>query len=232
VVTTADELYAFLTDGEDGCTCRPDLQELVQAFQEAYDAQPGQAGAIPTHGYLDSATATALASQTGHWLPPCYGALSARCGEVPATGMVPRTASPSLGTWTAGGCRPWDLGEPDGRRTCTELTLARSRSGSTAETREAMSRLKAEARATCRNTGTARLIQDQVYDERGCPTEHRIAACPVADRNEPRAVKTEWFYEGAGPVEQLRGLCARAGGVLVLASASSAGAGWSAQAGP
>ncbi len=210
----ATTLRAFLEDGEDGCTCRSDLRELVRGFQEAHNRDPSgrgprspnpATGPVPTHGYLEPSTASALAAYTGAWLTPCYGAFTSRCGDVPPDACVEGPVPASGG----GGCLPWNFGTPQGGTTCREI-----RPVSDADATE-VERLKARLRAACGDHRVARLVQDWVYDERGCPADGRVAGCRASDPGDPQAAWIEWFYGPARTVDDVRALCGDSGRTLV-----------------
>jgi len=227
--TAAAALSAFLADGEDGCTCGPDLRELVGAFQDAHDADPSgrgppgvhpATGPVPTHGYLETSTAKALAAYSGRWFPPCYGAFNSRCGDVPAAEpLAPRPAdarvSGTVQPRSTGGCLPWNFGAPDGGATCHEATW-RTGAATGATDDPAMIRLRAQARAACGDSRAAQLVHDWVFDERGCPAQGRIAGCRETDRSDPRIARLEWFYDGAGRIEDVQARCGESGRTLVL----------------
>jgi hypothetical protein len=214
----AARLYGFLTDGEDGCTCELDLRNVTRAFQLAYDDDPlrrPRAGSNPgegteplaTDGYVDTSTAGALASYSGHWLEPCYGAWNARCGDVPS----PRSASaaavagrhPTAGRTSTGidACWSATLGRPGSLATCVEIRAASVTDATT------LAKLGSGARAACGDAAAPQLIHEWIYNERGCPRDNRIAACSAADPGDPRIATVEWFYEGAGDVEEVRQRC-------------------------
>ena len=236
---TAAVLFAFLNDGEDGCTCRSDLRSLVKTFQEAHNvdtlgrgprsASPAT-GALPTHGYFESSTAAALALYSGQWQVPCYGDLGSRCGDVPAasastagaTDVLVAAGEPDVITAagtsarSGGGCRPWDFGVPGGGATCNEVLLLDDAARSTDDTAGATTTLQAQSRAACGNGRAGRLIQDRVYDARGCPADNRLAGCGATDTVDPRIVRVEWFYAGTESVDQVRERCTKSNRALVL----------------
>ena len=221
-------LYWFLTDAEDGCTCRADLWEVTRAFQEAHNTDPlgkgprsptPATGPIPTDGYLEASTAKALALYSGHWLAPCYGSFNAGCGEVPgqdASTTPPAEVDAASGRpKSGGGCRAVDFGEPDGGVSCTEVVLMSSDAAPNAADDEKIARLEAQARAGCGTPQVARLIPDWVFDPRGCP-KGRIAGCSATDRSDPRVARVEWFYDRAGTVDDIRGRCRKSNRMLVM----------------
>jgi hypothetical protein len=225
--SAAAALYWFLTDGEDGCTCGADLQGYVRTFQLAHDRDPlghrpasqGPAtGPLATDGYLDPSTATALATYSGHWLEPCYGAWNSRCGDVPAprspivrTASIARAASAaSVAGRSVGGCWRASLGDPGSRVTCTEVRATARTDASTLAT------LGSGVRAACGDVLAPQLIHEWIYDPRGCPRNDRVAACSAMERGDPRTTTLEWFYEGAGSVDDVRERCLASDRALVM----------------
>lgn len=208
----ADALYWFLTDGEDGCSCNPELQSLTRSFQRARNAESlakatgSPTDLLATDGYLDPATAAALATYSGHWLPPCYGAWNARCGPAPraSTGSVTRV----VGGSTAGGCWQASLREPGGAVTCDELRTTRRLDAS------ALDDLRVRSSKACGDAAAPQLIHHWVYNAGGCPKPERVAACRSVDGDDPRVAKLEWFYDGT--VADIGQRCRASGGTVVL----------------
>jgi hypothetical protein len=211
--SAAAALYGYLTDGEDGCTCKSDLQDFTRTFQRARNAETlARDGSelLPTDGYLDPPTAEALATYSGHWLAPCYGAWNARCGaplRVSPASMNRVTAPRTSRGETAGGCWSASLGDPGSTASCAELCVSGKADASSLADR------RARSRAACGDASEPRLIHQWVYNEAGCPKPNRVAACSSADVDDPRVTRFEWFYEGS--VAQVTDRCRASGRDLV-----------------